>query len=134
MADVAVKRIEEFESIWGGFRRVRAGLGVCSFGLSVMELPPGFEDYPEHNHAHDSQEEVYSVLEGSATLRIGGEGGEEHELLPGMWARVGVGEKRKLTTGEGPALVLAIGATPGEPYSAPEFTEAGVPAPHEFKD
>ena len=29
MADVTVKRLEEFEAIFGGgFRRVRAGLGV----------------------------------------------------------------------------------------------------------
>ena len=128
MADVTVRRIEDFEAIWGGFRRVRAGLGVTSFGLAVMELPPNFDDYPEHHHEHDRQEEVYSVLEGTATLRVGGAGGEEHELVPGLWARVGVGESRKLITGEEGARVLAIGATPGEAYAPPEFTEEGVPA------
>ena len=51
MADVTVKRLEEFEAIFGGgFRRVRAGLGVSSFGVAVMDLPPGFADYPEHDH------------------------------------------------------------------------------------
>ena len=40
MADVTVKRMEEFEAIFGGgFRRARAGLGVSSFGLAVMDLP-----------------------------------------------------------------------------------------------
>jgi mannose-6-phosphate isomerase-like protein (cupin superfamily) len=133
MADVTVKRIEEFESIWGGFRRVRAGLGVSSFGLAVMELPAHFADYPEHTQAHDNQEEVYSVLEGAATLRVGGPGGEEHQLAPGVWARVAAGERRKLITGEEPALVLAIGGSPGAAYVPPEFTESGA-APFALKD
>jgi mannose-6-phosphate isomerase-like protein (cupin superfamily) len=128
MADVTVRRLEDFESIWGGFLRVRAGLGVSSLGLGVMELPAGFSDYPEHEHGHDSQEEVYTVLEGSATLRVGGPGGEEFALVPGVWARVGPGEKRKITTDDEPARVLAIGAPPGMPYAPPEFTEEGTPA------
>ena len=128
MADVTVRRLEDFESIWGGFLRVRAGLGVSSFGIAVMKLPPNFDDYPEHDQTHDSQEEVYAVLEGSATLRVGGAGGEEFALAPGVWARVGPGEKRKSTTGEEPARVLAIGAPAGRVYSPPEFTEEGAPA------
>ena len=74
MADVTVKRLEEFEAIFGGgFRRVRAGLGVSSFGLAVMDFPPGFTQYPEHDHGPDGQEEVYTVLGGKATLTVGGE-------------------------------------------------------------
>ena len=52
MADVTVKRLEDFEAIFGGgFRRVRAGLGVSSFGLAVMDLPPTSTQYPEHDQA-----------------------------------------------------------------------------------
>ena len=70
MADVTVKRVEEFEAIFGGgFRRVRAGLGVSSFGLAVMDLPPHFTDYPDHDQAHDHQEEVYTLLSGRARRR-----------------------------------------------------------------
>ena len=47
MADVTVKRLDEFEAIFGGgFRRVRAGLGVTSFGVAVMEIPPNFKHVP----------------------------------------------------------------------------------------
>ena len=47
MADVTVKRLEDFEAIFGGgFRRVRAGLGVSSFGLAVMDLPAELQDLP----------------------------------------------------------------------------------------
>ena len=127
MPDVTVKRLEEFEAIFGGgFRRVRAGLGVTSFGLAVMELPANFKDYPEHNQSHDHQEEVYAVLEGRATLVVGD---KEYELEPGVWARVGEGEPRKIVTGDVPARVVAIGGIPGEVYRAPEFTEEGAPDP-----
>jgi hypothetical protein len=126
MADVTVKQLDEFEAIFGGgFRRVRAGLGVSSFGIAVMELPPNFSDYPEHDQAHDHQEEVYTVLSGRATLRVGGEGGEEIALDPGVWVRVGMDEKRKIVTGDEGARVIAVGGSPGRAYDAPEFTEEG---------
>lgn len=127
MADVTVKRLEDFEAVFhGGFRRVRAGLGVSSMGIAVMEMPPDFTEYPNHDQTHDRQEEVYTVLSGRATLNAAG---AEHELTPGVWARVGAGERRKITTGAEGARVLAVGATPGEPYVAPEFTEEGAADP-----
>ncbi len=130
MADVTVKRLEEFEAIFGGgFRRVRAGLGVSSFGLAVMDLPPDFTVYPDHDQTHDNQEEVYTALSGRATLRVGGQGGEEHELAPGIWIRVGAAEKRKILTGSEPVRVLAVGASPGEAYVAPDFTDEGGAMP-----
>jgi quercetin dioxygenase-like cupin family protein len=127
VADVTVKRVEDFEAIFGGgFRRVRAGLGVTSFGIAVIELPPGFVDYPEHDQSHDNQEEVYTVLSGSATLHVGG---EQHRLSPGTWARVGPRELRKISTADEPARVLALGGSLGAAYVAPEFTEEGAPDP-----
>ena len=127
MADVTVKRIEDFEAIFGGgFRRVRAGLGVTSFGLAVMDLPPDFTAYPDHDQAHDNQEEVYTVLSGRATLRVGD---EEHALEPGVWIRVGAAEKRKIVTDADPVRVLAVGASPGEAYVPPDFTEEGGAMP-----
>src|SRR5688572_5241410 len=123
MADVTVKRLDEFEAIFGGgFRRVRAGLGVTSFGLAVMEIPPNFKLFPEHDQSHDHQEEVYTALEGRATMVVGG---EEIEMEPDVWIRVGPDEKRKIVTGDEPVKVLAIGATPGEVYEPPEFTVEG---------
>jgi uncharacterized cupin superfamily protein len=130
VADVTVKRIEDFEAIFGGgFRRVRAGLGVTSFGLAVMDLPPDFTVYPDHDQTHDNQEEVYTALSGRATLRVGGQGGEEHELAPGIWVRVGAAEKRKVITGSEPVRVLAVGATPGQAYVPPDFTDEGGAMP-----
>jgi quercetin dioxygenase-like cupin family protein len=127
LADYTVKRLEDFEAVFGGgFRRVRAGLGVTAFGLAVMEFPPNFTEYPQHSQEHDCQEEVYTVLEGRAVLEVGG---DRHELVPGVWARVGPGESRRISTEEEPARVVAIGGTPGAAYEAPDFTEEGAPDP-----
>jgi uncharacterized cupin superfamily protein len=127
MPDVTVKRVEDFEAIFGGgFRRARAGLGVTSFGLAVIDLPPNFSHFPEHDQTHDDQEEVYTPLTGHVTLRVGG---EDFELEPGTFARVGAAEKRKLITGDEPARILAMGATPGKVYDPPEFTYEGTSAP-----
>ena len=125
MSDVTIKRVEDFDTPnGGGFCRARASLGVSSFGMQVENFPPHFEHYPEHDHTEDGQEEVYSVLSGSATLHAGG---ETHELTPGVFARVGASVTRKITTGDEPARILAVGGTPGAAYSAPGYTEEGAP-------
>jgi uncharacterized cupin superfamily protein len=127
MADVTVKRLDEFEAVFGGgMRRVRAGLGVTSFGVQVFELPPGFNSYPQHNHTHDEQEEMYLVLSGKVKLQVGG---EEHELEPGVFVRVGPGEARKFVTADEGCRLLAVGGMPGKAYEPPEFTEEGAAAP-----
>lgn len=127
MADVTVKSLDEFEAVFGGgMRRVRAGLGVTSFGMQVIELPPNFDMYPDHDHSHDEQEEVYVALSGTATLRVGE---ESFELVPGVFARVGPGQKRKLVTGGDGARLLCLGGTPGQVYEPPEWTEEGGSLP-----
>jgi quercetin dioxygenase-like cupin family protein len=127
MADVTVKGLDEFEAVFGGgMRRVRAGLGVTSFGMQVIELPPNFDMYPDHDHSHDEQEEVYVSLSGTATLRVGE---ESFELVPGVFARVGPGQKRKLVTGGEGARLLCLGGTPGQVYEPPEWTEEGGSLP-----
>jgi quercetin dioxygenase-like cupin family protein len=127
MSDLTVKRLDEFEAVFGGgMRRVRAGLGITSFGMQVIELPPDFSMYPNHDHSHDEQEEVYVPLSGRAILKVEG---EEHTLEPGVFARVGPGQKRKLVTEEEGARLLCLGGTPGRAYEPPEWTEEGAVAP-----
>jgi uncharacterized cupin superfamily protein len=127
MADVTVKRTDDFEAIYGGgMLKLRAGLGVTSFGMQLLRLPPNFDQYPAHDHTGDGQEEVYTAIEGSAKLTAGG---EEHTLEHGVFARVGPNEHRALATGDSPATVLVLGGTPGEAYSVVKFTEEGEPDP-----
>jgi uncharacterized cupin superfamily protein len=127
MADVTVRRSEDFETTYGGaMLKVRAGLGVTSFGMQILRLPANLTAYPAHDHADDGQEEVYAVLEGEAKLSVGG---DEHELTPGTFARVGPNESRTLATGEQPASVLVLGGVPGQAYEIVPVTEAGAPDP-----
>ncbi len=120
MADVTVKTLDEFDGAFGGaMKLVRHGLGVESFGLQVLDFPPNADQYPEHDHSDSAQEEVYTVVEGAVTLQVGG---EEHELRPGTFARVGANEKRKLVTGDQAARVIAVGGTPGKAYEISPFT------------
>ena len=127
MPDITVKSVEQFDSPnGGGFCRARAGLGVSAFGMQVEHFPPNFEHFPEHDHTADGQEEVYTALSGAATLHAGG---ERYEIVPGTFARVGPGVTRRITTGDKPVQLLAIGGTPGQPYVAPAFTENGAPLP-----
>jgi quercetin dioxygenase-like cupin family protein len=127
MADVTVKRTEDFETTFrGGMLKARAGLGVTSFGMQIIRLPANADRYPEHDHSFDGQEEVYAVLDGEATLSVSG---EDHRLEPGVFARVGPSERRKVATGEQPATVLVLGGVPGQPFEITQFTEEGEPDP-----
>lgn len=123
MADVTVRRTEDFEAAFqGGFVKARAGLGVTSFGMQILRFPPNADGHPEHDHSANGEEEVYTVLEGEVTLRAGD---EEHVLESGMFARVGPDVRRHLFTGERPAVVLALGGIPGRPFEIADFTEPG---------
>jgi quercetin dioxygenase-like cupin family protein len=127
MADYTVKRIDELEAIYGGaFKRARAELGVTSFGMQIIDMPPNVTAYPEHDHSQDGQEEVYVVLRGSANIDIDG---DSVSLDPDTLIRVPSGTKRKVLPGEDGARLLIIGGVPGQVYEAPAVTELGAPDP-----
>jgi len=132
MADYTVKRIDDMQGAYGGaFKRARAELGVSSFGLAVIDIPAGFDGYPEHDHAGDGQEEVFIALRGGGELDIEG---ERHPLDPDHAIRVAAGTMRKVLPGPEGVRVLVIGAAPGKPYEAPAFSqldggETFVPSP-----
>ena len=123
MADVTVKRFDELESYGGQFLYAGKGLGVTAWGMNVLKLPPKWADYPEHDHAKDGQEEVYLVLQGSARLQTGG---ESWNLHPGMLARVGSGQPRKIIPGDEGVTLLALGGTPGKAYGPPSWAKRGA--------
>ena len=55
MGEYAVKRIDDMDAaLFGSFKRARAELGVESFGMQVIDLPPSFDGYPSHDHTHDA--------------------------------------------------------------------------------
>jgi hypothetical protein len=127
MADVTVKRIDDMEAIYGGaFKRARAELGVESFGIQVMDLPPNLEQYPEHDHAESGQEEVYLALRGGGEIEVDG---ERLPLDTETIVRVGPTARRKIWPGGEGMRLLALGGTPGGVYEPPDVTKLGEPDP-----
>lgn len=121
MSDYTVKRIDEMEGAFGGgLKKARAELGVSSFGMQVVDLPPNYADYPEHDHAEEAQEEVFAVLRGSGHMDIEG---ERVELTPDVLLRVGAAARRKVYAGAEGLRLIALGGTPGAAYQIKEFTE-----------
>lgn len=96
------------------FRPARQALGVSAWGMNVLELDPGCEGYPEHDHTADGQEEVYLVLEGTVILHAEG---TERTLSRGDFARVDPSVTRKFITRTEGATLLALGGTPGKAYA-----------------
>ena len=127
MGDYTAVKIDDVEAIYrGGFKLARAQLGVTSFGMQVLDLPPDNDLYPEHDHAESGQEEVFVVLRGGGTLELDGEG---VDLAPDTMVRVGPQVRRKFRSGGEGLRVLALGAVPGKAYEVVPGTELGTPDP-----
>ncbi len=127
MSNYTVKKIDEMEAIYGGgIKRARAELGVESFGMQVIDLPPNYEHYPEHDHSQDGQEEVFVVMRGGGEIEIDG---ERFPLDSDHLARVAADAKRKLWPGPEGVRVAAIGGIPGKAYEPPDVTKLGEPDP-----
>jgi mannose-6-phosphate isomerase-like protein (cupin superfamily) len=127
MSSYAVKNIDEMEAVFrGAFKRARAELGVESFGMGVIDMPANYENYPEHDHTHDNQEEVFLVMRGGGEIEIDG---ERFPLDADHIARVGPETKRKVWPGDEGIRMVVLGGIPGEAYQAPEITKLGEPDP-----
>jgi hypothetical protein len=127
MGEYAVKKIDDMEAVYlGAFKRARAELGVESFGLAVIDLPPGFENYPEHDHANDGQEEVFMAIRGGGEIEIEG---ERFPLDPEHMVRVASGTKRKVWPGSEGMRMVIVGAVPGSVYEPPDVSKLGEPDP-----
>jgi mannose-6-phosphate isomerase-like protein (cupin superfamily) len=124
MSDYTAKCIKDMEAgFGGGFVKARAELGVTAFGMQVIQLPPDYSDYPEHDHAESAQEEVFVALDGSGWIDIEG---ERVELDGDTLVRVGPQTRRKVYAGPQGLRMLAIGGAPGEPYKIVPSTELGA--------
>ena len=131
MPDVTVVAIDDMEQIYDGLaRRARAELGVTAWGMQVLTLPPHWDGYPMHNHDTDAydpnQEEVYIPLEGTARLFADG---REYELRPGMMARIGPAQMRKIVPGPDGIRFVALGGAPGA-FTPGAWSELGADPPN----
>jgi hypothetical protein len=96
---------------------VREHLGIHSFGINARVQGDNGVLVNEHDEA-GGQEEVYVVLDGTATFEIDG---ETVEAPAGTFVLVRPGSRRKAT---GTGTVLAVGAKAGEAYQGFDWGEA----------
>jgi len=109
--DVAETDLSEVEEVPPdlNIRAIDDALGTDQIGIRIWYFEPGEEI---QYHAHAEQEEIYYVLEGEFSLKLGPSGDEEYtEVGPGaFWVaspEMGHGHRY---LGDDRGVVLAIGA------------------------
>jgi quercetin dioxygenase-like cupin family protein len=123
MADgYSIKHRDEFETMEGSgdatWRLARRALGESAFGFNLVEIAPGGE-IPEHDETESGQHELFIVLEGEATMWLGG---EEHPAPAGTFAAIEPPVSRTILNRSGaPVTALLIGVSPDGGYSPPSW-------------
>ena len=111
-----VARLDDIEPRGRGIP-VREHLGIHAFGVNAFRPDEDGLLINEHDES-GGQEELYVVLDGTATFEVDG---ETIDAPQGTLLYVGAEAQRKAT---GNATILAMGGTPGEVYQAVDWGEA----------
>jgi hypothetical protein len=112
-----VARLDEIERR-GRDIPVREHFGIHAFGVNAYTPGENGTLISDHDEAGSGQEELYFVLDGTASFEVDG---ETFDAPPGTFVSVPP-ESRRKATGEG--TVLAIGAKPGEAYQGLDWGSA----------
>jgi mannose-6-phosphate isomerase-like protein (cupin superfamily) len=97
----------------GDWSLVRRSLGVTSFGINLVEIPPG-GSIPVHDETGRDQEEVYFVVSGHAVVVVDG---EDLDAPAGTFVRIDVEPKRTVRNdGLDRASVLIMSAPRSSGY------------------
>ena len=112
-----VARLDEIEKR-GRDIPVREYLGISSFGANAYTPGEDGRLIGEHDESGSGQEELYIVLDGSATFEVDG---DTFDAPAGTFVYVGP-EARRKASGDG--TILALGATPGEAYQGLNWGDA----------
>lgn len=94
------------EALGGALHMLRDPLDCRNLGVSVVDADPGWTGM-EHDHADDGHEEVYLLVEGTATLVVED---EAVELTPGDAVRVDPDAIRHLEVGDDGGRLVVAGA------------------------
>jgi mannose-6-phosphate isomerase-like protein (cupin superfamily) len=112
-----VARLDEIERR-GRSIPVREHMGMQAVGINAYTPGDDGTVINEHDETGSGQQELYIVLDGTATFEVDG---ETFEAPAGTLVFVEPDSRRKAT---GDATVLALGATPGEAYQAIDWGDA----------
>ena len=118
MAGFTIVHVDDFERPFPKWALARKSLGLQSFGMNVVELPPG-EGIPEHDETGRDQEEVFLTLSGSPTVVIDG---EEHAAPAGTFVRLDPEPRRTVVNRtQEQATVLIVSAPHTSGYEPMEW-------------
>jgi mannose-6-phosphate isomerase-like protein (cupin superfamily) len=78
MSDYTIRRLEETEDAFGGqypgtMRFMTSDLGAEQVAITHRVMPPGSGGKGGYGHRHKTQEEIYFVISGKLTFKLGDE-------------------------------------------------------------
>jgi len=118
MSGFTIVHLSDFERPFPKWALARRSLGLQSFGMNVVELPPG-EAIPEHDETETDQEEVFIILAGEATMVIDG---QDHAAPAGTYCRLDPEPQRTVVNrSEADVTVLIVSAPRTSGYKPPEW-------------
>ena len=107
MAGFDLVHMDDFERPFPRWALARKSLNISTFGMNVVELPPG-ESIPEHDEVERDHEEVFITLTGSPTMVIDG---QDHPSPAGTFCRLDPEPLRTIRNdGEDLATILIVSA------------------------
>ncbi len=120
LRDVPRERMSHGRRFDARLGRIGSFLGAQRLGYSIVEVPPGKRACPFHTH--HNIEEMFLVLEGSGTLRFGG---ETHPIGEGdvICARIGEAPHQIVNTSSAPLRYLAVSTI--EETDVVDYPDAG---------
>ena len=97
----------DVEPVAEGMRFLGEPLDCENLGVTLLDADPGWTS-KEHDHAEDSQEEVYVLLDGSATVTVEG---EDVDLSAGEALRIPADATRQIRNGDVESQFVLVGAS-----------------------
>jgi quercetin dioxygenase-like cupin family protein len=98
---------------------LRHALGLSAFGANAWTNDAGQPVVPRHSE-ESGNEELYVVVRGRVTFTVDD---AKLDAPAGTLVHVGSGEAREATAEEPGTIVLAVGGTPGEPFTVHGWDE-----------
>ncbi|WP_121820224.1 cupin domain-containing protein [Halostella salina] len=97
---------EDVDEVSDGLTFLRDPLDCENLGVSVLECDPGWEGMA-HDHGDEGHEEVYLLVDGSATVTVDG---EDVAMEAGDAIRVPPGAERQISNGDAESTFVLAGA------------------------
>lgn len=102
---------EDWPQTW---KSVRHHFGLTGFGVNAVTKDAGSVLIPEHDETESGQQELYFVHVGEVKATLDG---EEVTVPAGSFISCEPQAKRKLEAAASPTTLIAVGGTPGKPYT-----------------